>query len=119
MKNLFLPIALLIMTSCATTSEPAIDGTWNFEMSSPFGAVEAEVAMAVSGTSLTGQFDLGGGRTLAIEEGSVDGNTVSFTIQREGAAMTYDMSGILEGDVITGVATALGADVPWTMTRGS
>jgi hypothetical protein len=118
MKKILLPIALLILTSCASTSEPAINGAWDFAMSSPFGAVEANVTMAVSGASLSGQFDLGGGRTLAIEDGSVEGNTINFTIQRDGAAMTYGMSGTLEGDNITGIASAMGAEVPWTMTRG-
>lgn len=117
MKKILLPLTLLLITSCTTSSQPALDGMWDFTMSSPFGAVEADVTMAVSGASLTGQFDLGGGRTLAIEEGSVDGGTVSFTLNR--ATMSYSMTGTLEGDSITGMAAAMGAEVPWTMTRGS
>lgn len=119
MKNLLLPLALLILASCASTSEPAMDGPWNFTMSSPFGAVDANVSLAVSGTSLSGQFDLGGGRILAIEDGSVNGNTLSFTLNRDGAAMSYSMTGTLDNDSIAGTASAMGAEVPWTMTRGS
>ncbi len=119
MKRILLPLCLLMLVSCAGTSESPLDGVWDFSMSSPFGAVEAKATMATSGSSLTGLFDLGGGRTLAIEEGVVDGDTINFTITREGAAMTYGMSGTLEGDTIKGLAAAMGAEVPWTMTRAN
>jgi hypothetical protein len=118
MKNVLLPLALLILASCASTSEPAMNGMWDFTMSSPFG-VDANVSLAVSGTTLSGQFDLGGGRILAIEEGSINGNTISFTLKRDGAAMSYSMTGTLDKDSIAGTASALGAEVPWTMARGS
>ncbi len=119
MKRILLPMFLLVLSSCTSTSEPAFDGMWDFTMSSPFGAVEAKATMTTSGSSLAGQFDLGGGRTLAIEEGMVDGGTISFTLTRNGAAMTYGMSGTLEGDTIAGMASAMGAEVPWTMTRAN
>lgn len=119
MKITTLSVLLVLLASCASSNEPTIDGLWDFSMSSPFGSVEAEVTMIATGSSLSGQFDLGDGRTLAIEEGTVDASTISFTITRDGAAMTYGMSGTLAGDTIQGMASALGAEVPWTMTRGS
>ena len=120
----FIPALLLTLlatlASCAAgpTASP-VDGTWDFTMSSPFGAVNATVMMATDGNMLTGTFDLGGGRTWAIEEGVANGNEVSFKIDRDGSPMVYAMSATVDGDNVTGVASAMGAEVPWTMTRGS
>ena len=71
---------------------------------------------SVDGTHLTGQFDMGGGRVWPVENGVVDGDRISFTINRDGR-MTYEMKGKLEGDKITGAAGAMGTTVEWTMAR--
>jgi hypothetical protein len=124
MKRKFIPALLLTLlttlASCAAgPAASPVDGTWDFTMSSPFGAVNATVMMATDGNTLTGTFDLGGGRTWAIEEGVANGNEVSFKIDRDGSPMVYEMSAIVDGDSATGVAGAMGTEVPWTMTRGS
>jgi hypothetical protein len=94
-----------------------VDGTWNFEMSSPQGAVTCKVTMKAEGGTLTGEFDMGGGRVWPIEKGTVDGNDVTFEITRDGASMTYAMKGRLEGDTIKGAAAAMGVTVDWVMVR--
>jgi hypothetical protein len=111
---------LISLASCATnaSSSPA-DGTWDFTMSSPFGALTATVIMTAKGDMLTGSFDLGGGRTWPIDEGVAEGNEISFRLDRDGSPMVYDMSATVEGDSIIGSASAMGTEVPWTMTRRS
>jgi len=88
-------------------------------MSSPFGALTATVMMTAEGGMLTGSFDLGGGRTWPIDEGVAEGNEISFRLDRDGSPMVYDMSATVEGDSIIGSASAMGTEVPWTMTRSS
>ena len=72
---LFVSTILILLTSCSTNASlsPA-DGTWDFSMSSPFGALTATVIMTAEGDTLTGSFDLGDGRTWPIDEGVADGN---------------------------------------------
>ena len=124
MNRKFFPALLLTLlatlASCAAgpTSSPA-DGTWNFAMSSPMGSVSATVIIMTDGDSLTGTFDLGDGRTWAIEDGVANGNAISFKIDRDGSPMVYEMAATIDGDNAAGVASAMGAEVPWTMTRGS
>ncbi|MBT8146381.1 MAG: hypothetical protein KJN90_05965 [Gammaproteobacteria bacterium] len=114
-----LALVLFLFASPLWAQSP-IDGTWNFTMSSPFGAVDAKVTMMTEGDKLSGEFDLGGGRKLTIEEGTVDGDNIAFSITREGAmTMTYEMSASVDGDSITGTALAMGSAAPWTMSRGS
>ena len=110
---------LATLASCAAgpTASP-VDGTWNFAMNSPMGSVSATVMMVADGDSLTGSFDLGDGRTWAIEDGMANGNEISFKIDRDGSPMVYDMAATIDGDSAAGVARAMGMEVPWTMTRG-
>jgi hypothetical protein len=75
--------------------------------------------MATDGDTLTGSFDLGNGRTWAIEDGVANGNEISFRIDRDGSPMVYEMSATVEGDSVSGTASAMGTEVPWSMTRGS
>tara|TARA_B110000914_G_scaffold201382_1_gene193600 strand:+ start:113 stop:379 length:267 start_codon:yes stop_codon:yes gene_type:complete len=88
-------------------------------MSSPFGALNATVIMAAESGTLIGSFDLGDGRIWPIEDGMADGNEISFRLDRDGSPMVYDMSATVEGDSVNGSASAMGTEVPWTMTRGS
>lgn len=115
---LFFSIILISLTSCATNaSSSPTDGTWDFTMSSPFGALTATVIMTAEGDILTGSFDLGGGRTWPIDGGVAEGKEISFRLDRDGSPMVYDMSATVEGDSIIGSASAMGTEVPWTMTR--
>jgi hypothetical protein len=111
-------IATLASCAAGPTGSPA-DGTWNFAMSSPMGSVNATVMIVTSENSLSGSFDLGNGRTWAIEDGMINGNEISFKIDRDGSPMIYEMSATIIGNDATGTASAMGAEVPWTMTRQS
>ena len=88
-------------------------------MSSPFGALNATVIMTTDGNTLTGSVDLGGGRIWPIEDGVANGNEISFRIDRDGSPMVYNMSATVDGDSVSGSASAMGTEVPWSMTRRS
>ncbi len=108
---------VLLFVSSSVWAQSQVDGTWDFSMDSPMGSATAKVVMASEGSQLTGQFDLGGGRTWPIEDGTIDGSNIAFSITRDGASMTYEMSGSVEGDSITGVASAMGTTIDWSMAR--
>lgn len=111
-------LVLSLLTACAATPTGSeVDGTWDFTMSSPFGAVNATVTMITDGSALTGDFDLGNGRSWPIEKGMANGNEISFSVDRDGSPMIYKMTATIEGDIADGSANAMGTDVPWTMTR--
>ena len=109
--------ALLVASAAVVGSaQSGVDGQWAFEMTSPMGSVTAQVELKADGDKLTGQFDLGGGRTWPVENGTIEGDAISFTINRDGK-MTYEMKGKLAGDKIAGVAAAMGTTVEWGMAR--
>ncbi len=114
-----LALVLLMFVSSSLWAQSQVDGTWDFSMNSPMGAVSAKVIMKSEGSRLTGEFDLGGGRKWPIEEGTIDGSNIALSITRDGASMTYEMSASIEGDSIEGIASAMGTTVDWSMTRGN
>lgn len=113
-------VALLLGTcvfSMSVHAESAADGVWNFSMSSPMGSVMAVVTLKTDGEKLTGNFDLGNGRTWTVDDGVVAGDEVTFSITRDGASFTYQMKAKVNGDSAAGMAMAMGTEVPWSMTR--
>jgi hypothetical protein len=116
----FCALVLALCVSVAVGAASPVDGKWAFAMDSPMGSVAAAVTFTVNGETLAGEFDLGGGRTWKVEQGSVKGEEIRFTINRDrpsGGSMSYEMKGTLKGDTISGEASAMGTTVPWTITR--
>ena len=119
MRNAITTVFLFCLTVFAAAQSPA-DGKWAFEMNSPMGAVSAQVTLKADGETLTGNFDLGGGRTWPVEQGTIKGDQIAFIVNRDrpsGGSMTYEMKGTVKGDTITGSAAAMGTTVEWTMAR--
>lgn len=117
MTSRFLTLLVCVAFCSPVLAQSAVDGKWSFIMTSPFGQVNAAVVMKTEGGLLTGEFDLGGGRKWPIEQGSVDGNTIRFQIIRDGANVAYLMTATVNGDQVSGVASAMGSESNWSMTR--
>ena len=108
--------ALVSCTSSAVTNSPA-DGAWDFKMTRPFGAISANVSMQAADSQLSGTFDMGGGRIWPIQNGSIADNQLSFSLSRDGSPMIYEMSGVVDGSGVSGLAKAMGIEAPWEMTK--
>ena len=118
MNKKVITIVLITFASSVIWAQSQADGTWDFSMSSPFGAlISAKVTMKIEGATLTGEFDMGGGRKWPIEEGTVQGNEIAFKINRDGASMTYVMNATVDGNSIKGSASAMGSVVDWSMSK--
>ena len=107
---------LVSCTSSAVINSPA-DGAWDFKMAGPFGAISANVSMQAAGSQLSGTFDLGEGRIWPIQNGSIADNQLSFSLSRDGSPMVYEMSGVVDGASVSGLAKAMGVEAPWEMTK--
>lgn len=119
MRTLLTALILACLTVGVGAASP-VDGTWTFTMSSPMGNVDAKVDLKADGEKLTGSFDLGSGRVWAVEDGSIKGNDIAFVLKRDrpsGGSMSYEMTGTLKGEAITGTATAMSNTVEWSMAR--
>jgi hypothetical protein len=81
----------------------AVDGTYKLVVQTPMGEQESTLTIAASGANLTGTQTAPNGGSAEIEDGSVDGNEVSWKASiSKPMPMTLHFAGIVEGDTISG-----------------
>ncbi len=119
-------ILLVVFLACsfAAVAEDLVTGEWNYKMDTPQGEVTAAMSLKVEDGKLTGKFTFEGSRVLEITEGTVEGDTLKFTVKRnrpEGGSMTYKMTAKIEGKSMKGSSTAVempeGGEMTWSATR--
>lgn len=109
-------VSCLGVATLGLSAQSPVDGAWTFTLNSPMGTVSAKVDLQTDGDALTGTFEVNGA-TWPIEQGKINGDTVTFVLNRPGASMTYEMLGKVSGDSIAGQAAAMGTTVDWSMAR--
>ena len=78
------------------------DGTWNLTMNTPMGPQTGTLTLKSNGATLEGNM-AGPQGTLDIEEGKVDGNSLTWVINMtQPMAMKLDFKAAVDGDKITG-----------------
>lgn len=94
------------------------DGTWNMNMKTPMGEQAGTLNLTTDGSTLTGSM-AGPQGTLEIEEGTVDGNNLSWTVNMTSPMpIKVEATATVDGDSISGEAK-LGAfgTAPFSGTR--
>jgi hypothetical protein len=81
----------------------AVDGTWKLVVNTPMGAQESTLVINSSGSTLTGTQSAGSGEGRPIDEGTVDGNDITWKASiTKPMPMTLEFSGTIDGDKISG-----------------
>lgn len=84
----------------------AVDGDWDVTIKSPMGDQKAVLTVNSDGSSFSGQM-AGGLGTMAIANGTVDGNTISWKMDMTvPMPMTLDATATVDGDAISGEVKA-------------
>ena len=92
---------LVIMAAFALTASAAdVSGTWKATMETPNGAMESTFVFKVDAGKITGTVTMGQMGESPISEGKVDGDTVTFSVVREGpnGEIRINYSGKATGD---------------------
>lgn len=99
MKTRMLILALLLVAAPAFAAD--IDGKWTGTMMTPMGDVPLEFTFKADGSALTGSMMLMGNE-IKIENGKVDGNTISYSATLDFGGMDLEMiyKGVVAGDEI-------------------
>ena len=97
----------------------AVDGTWKLVVSTPMGAQESTLVVSSSGSTLTGTQSAGSGDGRPIDEGTVDGNDITWKASiTKPMPMTLEFSGTVDGDSLTGsVKLGMFGSASFTGTR--
>lgn len=106
-------------------SGASLTGEWTWTIRGPDGnPVTAPLILKQEGDRVTGRFSRGPDRWLEVENGKVNGSEFSWSVTRDrpsGGTMTYEMTGKLDGDTITGRAKTTvdgsSVDAEWTAKR--
>ena len=97
-KSLMLPLTILVLAIAASAAD--ISGAWKGTAQTPNGSTERTFNFKVDGNKLTGDTtsDIFGKST--IEDGKIDGDTVSFTltVSFQGNEGKVNYTGKIEGD---------------------
>lgn len=88
MKKLLCICAVMIMALGTLTVHAATDftGTWTGTMNGGQGGFSLTFTFKQDGATLTGTVDAGQGQPIAISEGKVDGDKISFKVVIQGGA---------------------------------
>lgn len=97
----------------------AVDGTWNLVVKTPMGEQESTLVISSSGGTLTGTQSAGSGEGRTIDEGTVDGNDISWKASiTKPMPMTLEFSGTVDGDSLKGqVKLGMFGNAPFTGKR--
>jgi len=123
---------MLAALSAAPAASQSLTGTWEISSETPRGAQTMTLELEHDGSELTGAVTLrmggrgggGGGpgaRTIEISDGSVDGNSFSFTmtLNMRGNEIVQSFSGTFEGDEMEGTIGGPRGERPFTGQRPS
>ena len=115
-KLLFVMTILLVASFALMAAD--VSGKWTFEQPGRGGnpGRPVTITLKADGSTLTGTMPAGGrgggGDPVAISDGKVDGNNVSFTVKREmnGNAIVIKYEGTVSGDEMKLKITRNGQD---------
>jgi hypothetical protein len=79
-----------------------VDGNWSGSLDSPNGPVQIDYVFKSDGTKLTGTTTGPDGTKLAIKDGKIDGNNISFAVDVDfgGSPTTIKYTGVVAADSI-------------------
>ncbi len=80
-----------------------IDGTWNLTITTPMGPQQGSLELKANGGSLEGTMT-GPQGAVPLEDGKVDGNSLSWSVMAQQMAMKIAFKATVDGDKISGEA---------------
>jgi hypothetical protein len=104
-------LAILLFCTLTAFAADSFSGEWLYQTIGPDGGYteDAPATLKVEGAKLTGQFLGASNGPMLIEDGTVDGDTIRFTLKRkrpDGSTAVYRMIGTLKDGKIEGTAKA-------------
>ena len=98
--SLFSVLALcLFLVSAAPASAADVDGKWSGSIDAPNGPVNIAFTFKADAATLTGSTTGPDGMEVALKEGKIDGNNLSFKVTLDFGGMPLELSykGVMNG----------------------
>ncbi len=110
--SLVAAFALMLVAVPARAAD--VDGKWSGSLDTPMGAVQVGFNLKADGTTLSGTTTGPDGSEIAIKNGKVEGDKVSFLVSIDFGGMTLDLNytGVVKPDEIAFTLDVMG--MPFT-----
>ena len=94
--------AFVVMLVAAPARAANVDGKWTGSLDTPMGAVQVGFNFKADGTMLTGTTTGPDGSEIAIKNGKIDGDKISFLVSIDFGGMALDLnySGVVKSDTV-------------------
>jgi hypothetical protein len=102
--------ALALMLVAVPARAADVDGKWTGSLDTPMGAVEVGFNFKADGTKLSGSTTGPDGSELAIKDGKIDGDKITFVVSLDFGGMALDLnySGLVKPDQIAFTLDVMG-----------
>jgi hypothetical protein len=114
--------ALALMLVAAVPARAAdVDGKWSGSLDTPMGAVEVGFNFKADGAKLSGSTTGPDGSELAIKDGKIDGDKITFVVSIDFGGMALDLnySGVVKPDQIAFTLDVMGMPFSFAVKKAA
>jgi opacity protein-like surface antigen len=117
MISLVAAFALMLVAVPARAAD--VDGKWTGSLDTPMGAVQVGFNFKADGATLTGTTTSPDGGEIAIKNGKVDGNKISFLVSIDFGGMALDLNytGVVKSDSVDLTLDVMGMPFNFTVKK--
>ena len=118
MRNCLIVLGMILIAGAAFAAD--IDGKWAGEIAGQDGSpMKINYTFKADGANLTGTTNGPDGKEVAIKDGKINGNNVSFSIAFDmgGQEMKIEMKGVLSGDSLKLTMDMMGQPMDFNLKR--
>jgi hypothetical protein len=118
-------LVLVVMLALVLVAAPAraadVDGKWSGSLDSPMGPVQMGFTFKADGATLGGTSTAPDGAEVAIKNGKIEGNKISFVVSIDFGGMAFDLSytGVVSADNIQLTLDFMGMPMPFTVKKAN
>ena len=116
-KMLGLILGIVLLAAPAFAGD--VDGKWTGMIDTPMGALPVGFTFKSDGNALSGTSLGPDGAEIAIKDGKIDGNKITFTVAIDfgGMAIVLNYSGVVSPDKIQFVGDFMGMPFEFTVSK--
>jgi len=115
--SLFMLAAVLLAAAPARAAD--VDGKWGGSIDTPMGAININFTFKADGPALTGAMSGPDGGDIAIKNGKIDGDRISFVVSLDFGGMAFDLNytGVVKPDQVALTIDIMGMQMSFTVAK--
>ena len=119
MGNKLKALLLGLLLFSAPAFAASVDGDWSGSLDTPNGPVQINYSFKADGTTLTGSTPGPDGANLAIKDGKVDGDKITFAVDIDlgGTPTTFKYTGVVSANGIALTTDFQGQPMSFTVKK--